>query len=111
MRARQPQRRHATLITTLFSCAMLVTMPAHAAATGNLKLDVMGDMGAGAKNPAHLIDSRGKEVGQVMPGGTVAIPPGEYKLVMPIIGGQITKDNVTIESGRTHTVMITNVTV
>ena len=44
-----------------------------------------------------------------MPGGTVALPPGDYKLVMPIVGGQITKGNVTIEAGRTHTVLIANV--
>lgn len=78
-------------------------------ATGNLKLDVLGDKGAGAKNPAHLIGADGKEVGQVVAGATVALPPGEYKLVLPIVGGQIVKDGVRIEAGRTHTVLIENV--
>ena len=88
---------------------MLAASFASAAGTGNLKLDVMGEQGAGAKNPAHVIAADGKEAGQVLPGGTIALPPGEYQLVMPIIGGHITKDSVTIESGRTHTVLITNV--
>jgi hypothetical protein len=79
--------------------------------TGTLKLDVLGQDGAGAKNPAHVIAANGREAGQVMPGSSVAIPPGEYKLVMPIIGGQIVKDGVQIEAGRTHTVLIQNVAV
>ena len=80
-----------------------------AATTGNLKLDVLGDNGAGAKNAAHVIGADGKEVGQVIAGTTVALPPGDYKLVLPIVGGTITKDDVRIEAGRTHTVLITNV--
>src|SRR5580698_7384002 len=84
---------------------------AHAANTGNLKLDVMGDDGAGAKNPAHVIGANGKEAGQVTAGSTIALAPGTYKLVLPIIGGQIVKDGVEIEAGRTHTVLITNVAV
>ena len=82
-----------------------------AASTGNLKLDVLGEDGAGAKNPAHVIDSNGKEAGQVTAGSSIALPPGEYKLVLPIVGGQIVKDGVQIEAGRTHTVLIANVAV
>jgi len=78
-------------------------------ATGNLKLDVLGKDGAGAKNPAHLMAADGKEAGQVTAGSTVALPPGEYKLVLPIVGGQIVKDGIRIEAGRTHTVLIENV--
>jgi hypothetical protein len=83
----------------------------YAAQTGNLKLDVLGDDGAGAKNPAHVIAANGKEAGQVTAGASVALPPGEYKVVLPIVGGQIVKDGVQIEAGRTHTVMIANVAV
>jgi hypothetical protein len=79
--------------------------------TGNLKLDVLGDDGAGAKNQAHLIAANGKEAGQVIAGATIALPPGDYKLVLPIVGGQIVKDGVQIEAGRTHTVLIQNVAV
>src|ERR1700722_13060013 len=79
------------------------------AATGELKLDVLGKDGAGAKNPAHLIASDGKEVGQVVAGATAALPPGEYKLVMPIVGGQIVKEGIRVEAGRTHTVLIENI--
>ena len=82
-----------------------------AAQTGNLKLDVLGDDGAGAKNPAHVIAANGKEAGQVTAGSSIALAPGEYKLVLPIVGGQIVKDGVQIEAGRTHTVMIANVAV
>jgi hypothetical protein len=92
--------------------ALLATVSiALAGQTGNLKLDVLGDDGAGAKNQAHLIAANGKEAGQVIAGATIALAPGEYKLVLPIVGGQIVKDGVQVEAGRTHTVLIQNVAV
>src|SRR5271154_5159601 len=94
------------LVVLIAACSI-----ARAAETGNLKLDVLHDDGAGAKNPAHVIAADGKEAGQVMPGASIALAPGEYKIVMPIIGGRIVKDGVQIEAGRTHTVLITNVAV
>ncbi len=98
------------LLATVFALLVAASI-ALAAETGNLKLDVLHDDGAGAKNPAHLIAANGKEAGQVTPGSSIALPPGEYKLIMPIVGGQIVKDNVQIEAGRTHTVLIENVAV
>jgi hypothetical protein len=83
---------------------------AHGAATGKLKLDVLGDVGAGARNTAQII-AAGKQVGQVVPGATVDLPPGDYSVVLPIVGGHIVKDGITIEAGRTHTVLITDVAV
>jgi hypothetical protein len=94
-----------------FAAVIAVVTIARAAQTGNLKLDVLGDDGAGAKNPAHVIAANGKEAGQVTAGSSIALPPGEYKLVLPIVGGQIVKDAVEIEAGRTHTVLIQNVAV
>jgi len=94
-------------VTALLAVVSIV----HAAETGNLKLDVEGKNGAGAKNPAHVIAADGKEAGQVIAGSSIALPPGEYKVVLPIVGGQIVKDGVQIEAGRTHTVMIANVAV
>jgi hypothetical protein len=91
--------------------AILLAGAAHAAATGTLKLDVLGDIGAGAKNAAHLIAPGGKDAGEVAPGGTIALAPGDYRLVLPIIGGKITKDDVKIEAGRTSTVLIQNAAV
>src|SRR5271155_4022664 len=93
----------------LLAAVSIVTTIALAAQTGNLKLDVLGNDGAGAKNPAHVIAANGKEAGQVTAGSTVALPPGDYKLVLPIVGGQIVKDGIRIEAGRTHTVLIENV--
>src|ERR1700675_610947 len=93
------------LIAVVSTFATLVC----AAQTGNLKLDVLGDDGAGAKNPAHVIAADGKEAGQVTAGSSIALAPGQYKIVLPIVGGQIVKDGVQIEAGRTHTVLITNV--
>jgi len=90
---------------------LAVATIARAAKTGNLKLDVLGDEGAGAKNPAHVIAANGKEAGTVTAGSSVALPPGEYKLVLPIVGGQIVKDDIQIEAGRTHTVLIENAAV
>jgi hypothetical protein len=97
--------------TALLAAFSIFATVALGAATGNLKLDVLGDDGAGAKNPAHLIAANGKEAGQVTAGSTIALAPGTYKLVLPIIGGQIVKDGVEIEAGRTHTVLITDVAV
>ncbi len=91
--------------------ALLAAALALAAPLGTLKLDVLGDIGAGAKNPAHLTAADGKEAGQVAAGGTIQLRPGDYKLVLPIVGGKITKDGVKIEAGRTHTVLINNVAV
>jgi hypothetical protein len=88
---------------------LLVASLALGESTGMLKLDVLGVNGAGAKNLAHLMAPDGKEAGQVAAGSTVALPPGEYKLVLPIVGGQIVKDGIRIEAGRTHTVLIENV--
>jgi hypothetical protein len=101
------------LIRLLASATILLAVVsiADATQTGNLKLDVMGDDGAGAKNPAHVIAANGKEAGQVTAGSAIALAPGEYKIVLPIIGGKIVKDGVQIEAGRTHTVLIENVAV
>ena len=105
-------KRETRLIRLLATAALIAVVSiAHAAQTGNLKLDVMGEDGAGAKNPAHVIAANGKEAGQVTAGSSVALAPGEYKVVLPIVGGQIVKDGVQIEAGRTHTVMIANVAV
>ena len=82
-----------------------------ATATGNLKLDVMGNIGAGAKNQAEVIAPDGKVIAQVTPGTTVALPPGVYQLRLPLIGGTISKNDIAIEAGRTHTVLIENAAV
>ena len=78
---------------------LLSLIDRHAAQTGNLKLDVLGEDGAGAKNAAHVIAANGKEAGQVTAGSSIALAPGEYKVVLPIVGGQIVKDGVQIEAG------------
>lgn len=97
------------LATTLL--VPILTASAFGAATGTLKLDVLGDIGAGAKNPAQVIGADGKPAGQVTAGATIELPPGDYKLVLPIVGGQVTKDDIKIEAGRLHTVLIMNVAV
>ncbi len=107
----RPVRLLAAATIALLAAISIATTIARAAQTGNLKLEVLGEDGAGAKNPAHVIAANGKEAGQVTAGSSIALPPGEYKLVLPIIGGQIVKDGVQIEAGRTHTVLIANVAV
>jgi hypothetical protein len=82
-----------------------------AAETGRLKLDVLEEMGRGAINRAAVISADGRKIGEVAPGGDIALAPGEYKLVLPIIGGKITKEGLEVEAGRTTTVLITNVAV
>ena len=90
---------------------MLALWTMAAGATGELKLDVMGELGAGAKNQAEIIAPDGKVVAKVTPGASVAVPPGIYKLKLPLVGGVITKDDIAIEAGRTHTVLISNAAV
>jgi hypothetical protein len=94
----------------IFAVAMGIFAIA-AITTGQLKLDVMGEMGAGAKNQAEIIAPDGKVVATVAPGGSVALPPGIYRLRLPLIGGVISKDDIAIEAGRTHTVLIQNAAV
>jgi hypothetical protein len=101
-------RRFASL--QIIAIAMWVLLTA-AGATGELKLDVMGDLGAGAKNQAEVIAPDGKVVATITPGATIALPPGIYKLKLPLIGGTITKDDIAISAGRTHTVLIQNAAV
>ncbi len=96
-----------SLRTVLVVVAILaLASSAGAAQNGTLKLDVLGEIGDGAQNAAQIIGREGKPVGEVRPGGSIALAPGDYKLVLPIVGGKIVKDNVTIEPGRLHTVMI-----
>ena len=90
---------------------LILTRAALGADPGLLKLDVMGEIGAGASNAAQVIGADGKVAGEIRPGATLALAPGTYKLVLPIVGGNITKDDVKIETGRTHTVLIPNVAV
>jgi hypothetical protein len=78
---------------------------------GYLKLDVLGEVGAGARNQAEVMAPGGKVVAKVAPGATVALAPGIYRLKLPIVGGEITRDDVAVEAGRTHTVLIRNVAV
>jgi hypothetical protein len=104
--------RRSFAIQILAALAILICSLATAAElTGNLKLDVMGDFGAGAVNQAEVIASNGNTIAKVAPGATIALPPGIYKLKLPLIGGAIDKDDVAIVAGRTHTVLIENVAV
>jgi hypothetical protein len=89
---------------------MLIAALAIGAETGGLKLDVLGGAGTGTKARAEVYEG-GKKVAEVAPGQTVQLAPGTYKLVLPIVGGRITKDAIKIEAGRTHTVLITDVAV
>ncbi len=90
---------------------LLIASAARAADTGNLALDVLGDMGAGAENPAQIMSSDGKVAGEVRAGASIALKPGDYTLVLPIVGGKITKGDIHIEAGRTRTIMIDNAAV
>ena len=104
-------RSSAFHLVIAIAIVLLLTAIVCGADTGNLKLDVMGDIGAGATNQAELISPEGKVVAKVTPGATVAVAPGVYRLRLPIIGGEIDKPNIKIEAGRTRTVMIDNVAV
>jgi hypothetical protein len=78
---------------------------------GTLKLDVLDELGAGAKPNAQIFAADGAKAGEVAPGASVQLPAGSYKLVLPVVGGNIVREGVLIEPGRVHTVLITNVAV
>ncbi len=94
-------RRGALLLAALITLA--------ASATGSLKLDVPNS--AGVKGTAEIYAGNGDKAGEVAPGATIALPPGKYRLVLPMVGGRITKDSVIIAAGRTSTVLIANAAV
>jgi hypothetical protein len=78
---------------------------------GKIRLDVLDELGAGAKPAAEILAGNGAKVAEVAPGASVALPPGTYKMVLPVIGGKIVRENLRVEAGRVHTVLITNVAV
>ena len=109
-------RFRSSIVASLFALVLAGGMPALlrtglAAENGRLKLDVLDQMGTGATNRAEVMSADGTTVGTVAPGAEIILAPGDYKLVMPIVGGTITKDGLKVEPGRTTTVMITNVAV
>jgi hypothetical protein len=102
-------RRAVGAITLLLFCWWCSA--AMGAQLGKLKLDVLGELGAGAKPAAQIFAADGSKVGEVAPGATIELPAASYKLVLPIVGGRIVRDDVPVEAGRVHTVLITNVAV
>ena len=109
-------RFRSSIVASLFALVLAGGTPALlrtalAAETGRLKLNVLDQMGTGATNRAEVMSADGTKVGTVAPGAEIALAPGDYKLVMPIVGGTITKDGLKVEPGRTTTVMITDVAV
>ncbi|MFZ0889232.1 MAG: hypothetical protein WA005_12325 [Candidatus Binataceae bacterium] len=103
-------RRSKRLAAILFAASILTATAAFAADTGQLKLDVLGDIGKGAKSEAEVVAGDGTRAATVAPGASVALKPGDYKIVIPILGGSITKQ-AKVEAGRTSTVLVTNVAV
>jgi hypothetical protein len=89
----------------------LLCSAALAAGRGRIKLDVLEDLGAGAKPSAEIFAADGSKAGEVAPGASVELPEGTYKLVLPVAGGTIMREDVRVEAGRTHTVLITGVAV
>ncbi len=94
----------------LFMLGMLCSA-AFGAQRGRLKLDVLDELGAGAKPTAQIFAADGSKAGEVTPGASVELPAGTYRLVLPVVGGTIVREGVLVEAGRVHTVLITNVAV
>lgn len=72
---------------------------AFGAQQGTLKLDVLDELGAGAKPVAQIFAADGSKAGEVAPGASVELPAGTYKLVLPVVGGKIVRDGVIVEPG------------
>jgi hypothetical protein len=99
------------LTGTLLMVVCLICSAALGAERGKLKLDVLDELGAGAKPNAEIFAGDGGKVAEVAPGGSVALKPGTYKLVLPIVGGKIVRDDILVEAGRERTILIANVAV
>jgi hypothetical protein len=96
--------------TILIVCCLMCSF-ALGAEPGKLKLVVLDELGAGAKPAAQIFAGDGTKAGEVTAGGTVELAPGTYKLVLPVMGGNIVRDNLQVEAGRVHTVLVTDVAV
>jgi len=77
-----------------------------AAASGKLKLELPNVQGPPVEPAAAIMTSTGKQIGQVMADGEISLPPGEYELVLPVIGGSIQRGGLQVKAGRTLTVRI-----
>jgi len=99
-------------LTAIFSLILcLLCSAAVTAQRGKLKLNVLDELGAGAKPAAQIFAADGSKVGEVAPGASVELPAGTYKLVLPVVGGSIVREGVLVEPGRVHTVLIASVAV
>ena len=101
----------ATMLLALAGETPALLLKGFAAETGRLKLDVLEELGKGATNRAEVMSADGTKAGEVAPGAEITLAPGDYKLMLPIIGGKIIKDGLKVEAGRTTTVLITNIAV
>jgi hypothetical protein len=100
-----------SLIASVLIVLGLAWSIAFGAQRGALKLDVLDELGAGAQPAAEVFSADGKKAGEVVAGGELELPPGTYKMVLPVVGGKIVRDNLRVEAGRVHTVLVTNVAV
>lgn len=101
-----------TALAAIAMVALSASLAIAAAASGKLKLEVLGKLGAGAQQKAEIYAQSGKNpIATVRPGDSVSLKPGTYRMVLPIVGGRIVKNNVVVVAGRTHTVLIQNVAV
>ena len=94
---------------TLLIVLCLICSSAFGAGQGKLKLDVLDELGAGAKPEAEIFERRQKGW-RGAPGASVALDPGTYKLVLPIVGGKIVRDELRSSRPRAYR-LITNVAV
>jgi hypothetical protein len=99
------------LTGTLVMVLCLLSSLAFCAEQGKLKLDVLDELGAGARPNAEIFARDGKKAGEVAPGASIALNPGTYRLVLPVVGGKIVRDDILLEAGRERTVLIANVAV
>lgn len=94
--------------TLALALIFLLGTPLAAAPSGQLKLELPNVQGSSVQPAAAILTPAGKQVGQVMAGGEISLPPGSYELVLPAIGGSIERGGLVVEAGQTLTVRIDN---
>jgi hypothetical protein len=70
-------------------------------------VEVLGEAGHQSDVPVRLYTEKGETpVATAKIGAVTTVAPGTYRLELDVLGGQVTRKNVLVKTGRTTTVMI-----
>ena len=74
---------------------------------GMIVVEVLGEAGHQSDVPVRLYTEKGETpVATAKIGAVTTVAPGTYRLELDVLGGQVTRKNILVKTGRTTTVMI-----